>query len=43
VGSERTAPLTLQVDAAAVAGPDSNAVAFIETVVDDERRMCSRA
>ncbi len=36
VGSVRTAPLTLQVDAAAVAGPDSNAVAFIETVVDDE-------
>ncbi|MCM2525806.1 BatD family protein [Stenotrophomonas maltophilia] len=36
VGSARTAPLTLQVDAAAVAGPDSNAVAFIETVVDDE-------
>ncbi len=30
VGSVRTAPLTLQVDAAAVAGPDSNAVAFIE-------------
>ncbi|MGS7836918.1 BatD family protein [Stenotrophomonas maltophilia] len=36
VGSVRTAPLTLQVDAAAVAGPDSNAMAFIETVVDDE-------
>ena len=35
VGSTRTAPLTLQVDAAAVAGPDSNAMAFIETVVDD--------
>ncbi len=36
VGSVRTAPLTLQVDAAAVAGPDSNAMAFIETVVDDD-------
>ncbi|KAG0959196.1 hypothetical protein G6F31_011895 [Rhizopus arrhizus] len=36
VGSVRTAPLTLQVDAAAVAGPDSTAMAFIETVVDDE-------
>ena len=36
VGTVRTAPLTLQVDAAAVAGPDSNAMAFIETVVDDE-------
>ncbi|MGB5906255.1 MAG: BatD family protein [Stenotrophomonas maltophilia] len=36
VGSTRTAPLTLQVDAAVVAGPDSNAMAFIETVVDDE-------
>ncbi|MGF6417959.1 hypothetical protein ABH900_001430 [Stenotrophomonas sp. AN71] len=36
VGSARTAPLTLQVDAATVAGPDSNAMAFIETVVDDE-------
>lgn len=36
VGSTRTAPLTLQVDAATVAGPDSNAMAFIETVVDDQ-------
>lgn len=36
VGSARTAPMTLQVDAATVAGPDSNAMAFIETVVDDE-------
>lgn len=36
VGSARTAPLTLQVDAATVAGPDSNALAFIETVVDDD-------
>ena len=36
VGAARTAPLTLQVDAAAVAGPDSHAMAFIETVVDDE-------
>lgn len=36
VGSVRTAPLTLQVDAASVAGPDSNAMAFIETVVDDQ-------
>lgn len=36
VGSVRTAPLTLQVEAASVAGPDSNAMAFIETVVDDQ-------
>lgn len=36
VGNVRTAPLTLQVDAADVAGPDSNAMAFIETVVDDD-------
>lgn len=36
VGSTRTAPLTLQVDAATVTGPDSNAMAFIETVVDDQ-------
>lgn len=35
VGSARTAPLALQVEAGAVATPQSDATAFIETEVDD--------
>ncbi|WP_312709811.1 BatD family protein [Stenotrophomonas sp.] len=36
VGAARTAPLTLQVNAAAVATAQSNAAAFVETEVDDD-------
>lgn len=36
VGAARTVPLTLQVNAAAVATAQSNAAAFVETEVDDD-------
>lgn len=36
VGSARTPPMNLQVAAATVAGPQSNASAFLETEIDDD-------